>query len=338
MVTHLRYPPPLVKFVLRRLGVMVVILLVLLALLFFLQHVSPTDPAAAYLGSKASPAQIAAVRQRLGLDDPLIVQYWHYVWHALHFDLGVSLRTRRPVASDIGRYFPATAELVLFAFVLALLLGCLFAFSGALRWPGGRAYRGVLLVLASAPSFLLGLVGIVLFYSDLGWLPAAGRGPSSTSPTGFVLIDSLLHANFSQFSQGLQHLLLPGLALAVLPALAIGRVLRASIERTLSAPHVRTARSKGVRETGVFLRHVLRNSIGPALSMSGLQLGGMFAGVVVIEQVFSWPGIGLYFGQSISNDDFPAIAGVTLLLGSIYVVANAVVDILQTLADPRLTL
>jgi peptide/nickel transport system permease protein len=327
-----------VRFILRRLGMMVVLLFVLLALLFTLQHISPTDPAAAYIGSKATPAQIAAVHRRLGLDDPLILQYWHYVWHALHFDLGISLRTHLPVASDIRTYFPATAELVLFAFVLAILLGCFFAFSGALRWPGGRAYRGVLLVFASAPAFLLGLAGIVIFYSDLGWLPAAGRGPTSTSPTGFVLVDSLLHGNVSEFHSGLEHLILPALALAVLPALAIGRVLRSSTEQNLSAPHVRTARSKGLRDSSVFQRHVLRNSIGPALSMSGLALGGMFAGVVVIEQVFSWPGIGNYLGQSIANDDFPAIASVTLLLGSIYIAANALVDILQTVADPRLTL
>jgi peptide/nickel transport system permease protein len=328
----------MVNFVLRRLGVTVVLLLVLLALLFILQHVSSVDPAAAYLGSKAPPAQVAAVRHHLGLDDPLIVQYWHYVWHALHFDLGTSLRTHDPVASDIRTFLPATAELVLFAFFLALLLGFVFALSGALRWRGGRLFRGVLLIFASAPSFLLGIVGIVLFYADLGWLPAAGRGPTSTSPTGFVLLDSVLHLNVSQFSSGLQHLLLPGLSLALLPALAIGRVMRASIEQNLHAPHVRTARSKGLRETAVFARHVLRNSIGPGLSMSGLQLGGMFAGVVVIEQVFSWPGIGNYLGQSIANDDFPAIAGVTLLLGSIYIAANAVVDILQTVADPRLAL
>lgn len=328
----------MVRFIGRRLGVMVALLLLLLALLFFLQHISPTDPAAAYIGSKASPAQIAAVRRHLGLDDPLIVQYGHYVWHALHFDLGVSLRTHRPVAAEIGTYLPATAELVLFAFVLALLLGGLFAVSGALQWPGGRLFRGILLIGASAPSFLLGLAGIVLFYSDLGWLPAAGRGPTSSSPTGLVLLDSLLHASLSEFGSGVRHLILPALSLALLPALAIGRVLRASIEQNLTAAHVRTARSKGVRETGVFARHVLRNSLGPTLSMSGLQLGGMFAGVVVIEQIFSWPGIGLYLGQSIANDDFPAIAAVTLLLGGIYIVANATVDILQTTADPRLSL
>jgi peptide/nickel transport system permease protein len=313
VVTAIRHPSPLTLFIVRRLAVMVLVLLVLLLVLFVLQHVSHVDPAAAYIGAKAPPAEVAAARHRLGLDDPLIVQYWHYLTHAFNFNLGISLRTRHTVASDIATFLPATLKLVLAAFAIAIVLGSLFALSGALHWPGGLAYRGGLLVLASAPSFLLGLVGIVIFYSHLGWLPASG-------------------------DDGLSSLILPALSLAMLPALAIGRVLRSSVEQTLRAPHVRTARSKGIRESAVFARHVLRNAIGPALSMSGLQLGGMFVGVVVIEQVFSWPGIGLYLGQSIANDDFPAIAGVTLLFGSIYVVANAVVDIAQTVADPRLTL
>lgn len=328
----------MIRFAARRAGVAVLLLLILLLVLFVLQHVSSTDPAAAYLGSKASPAAVAAVRHRLGLDDPLITQYFRYVGHALQGDLGTSLRTRRPVSRDIGDFLPATAELVILAFVLALILGAVFAFSGALRWPSSGLFRAILLVGASAPSFLLGLVGIIVFYSELGWLPAAGRGPDSTSPTGFVLIDSLLHADPAQFWSGLQHLLLPGLALAIAPAIAIGRILRSSIETSLRSDHVRTARSKGLGEIAVLGRHIVRNSLGPALSMSGLQLGGMFAGVVVIEQVFSWPGIGLYLGQSLANSDFPAIAGVTLLLGSVYIFVNAVVDVLQTVADPRLTM
>ncbi len=327
----------MIRFAVRRAAVAVLLLLVLLGVLFILQHISSTDPAAAYLGSKASPADIAAVRHRLGLDDPLIQQYLRYVGHAVQGDLGTSLRTRRPVSQDIGEFLPATTELVIFAFLFAVILGSIFAFSGALRWPGSGVFRAILLIGASAPSFLLGLLGIIFFYSKLGWLPAAGRGADTTSPTSFVLIDSLLHGDLSQFGSGLQHLLLPALSLAVAPAISIGRILRSSIETSLRSDHVRTARSKGLGEAAVLERHIVRNSLGPALSMSGLQLGGMFAGVVVIEQVFSWPGIGLYLGQSLANADFPAIAGVTLLLGSVYIFVNAVVDVLQTVADPRLT-
>jgi peptide/nickel transport system permease protein len=327
----------MIGFAARRTGIAVLLLLVLLGLLFILQHNSNADPAAAYLGSKASPEAIAVVRHRLGYDKPLLTQYRQYVWHALQGDLGTSLRTRNSVGSDLAEFFPATAELVIAAFVLAIGLGAVFAFSGALRWRGGGLFRGLLLLAASAPSFLLALVGIIFFYSDLGWLPAAGRGPDNSSPTGLVLLDSVLHVDPSQLWAGIQHLILPALSLAIAPAISIGRIMRSSIETSLGADYVRTARSKGLGEAAVLERHVIRNSIGPALSMSGLQLGSMFAGVVVIEQVFSWPGIGLYLGASISNADFPAIAGVTLLLGSIYIFVNAVVDVLQTVADPRLT-
>jgi peptide/nickel transport system permease protein len=324
------------RFALKRGGVAVLLLLILLLVLFVLQHVSDADPAAAYLGAKAPPAQIAAVRHRLGLDSSLAHQYVTFLGHAVQGNLGVSLHTRRPVSTDLGDFFPATLELVAAAFVLAALIGAAYAFSGALRLPGGRLFRGVLLIAASAPSFLIGLLAIILFYAELGWLPAAGRGPDHSSPTGFVLLDSVLHGDPGTFGTGLRHLFLPALALAVAPAIAIGRILRSSIESSLGADYVRTARSKGLGEVAVLGRHVVRNSIGPALSMSGLQLGSMFAGVVVIEKVFSWPGIGSYLSDSISNADFPAIAGVTLLLGTIYIFVNAVVDVLQTVADPRL--
>ncbi|WP_007514261.1 ABC transporter permease [Pseudofrankia saprophytica] len=326
------------KFALRRGGVAVGLLLILLLVLFVLSHLSDSDPAAAYLGAKASPDQIAQVRHRLGLDRPLLEQYFRYVGHAVQGDLGTSLRTRRGVAGDLWHFFPATLELVFAAFVLAALLGAGYAFSGALRVRGTGPLRGVLLVFASAPAFLVGLLGIVLFYSELGWLPAAGRGADTSTPTGFMLLDSLLHADPGQFGAALRHLLLPALTLAIAPAIAIGRILRSSIETTLRADHVRTARAKGVTEAGVLGRHVVRNALGPALSMSGLQLGAMFAGVVVVEKIFSWPGIGSYLSDSIASADFPAIAGVTLLLGAIYIVANALVDVLQTVADPRLAL
>jgi peptide/nickel transport system permease protein len=326
------------RFALHRAGIAVGLLLLLLLVLFVLQHLSDSDPAAAYLGAKASPGQIAEVRHRLGLDRPLFEQYFTYVGHAAHGDLGTSLRTRRSIGTDLADFFPATLELVFAAFVLAALLGAGYAFSGALRLRGTAPVRGLLLVAASAPVFLIGVLGIVVFYADLGWLPAAGRGADTSSPTGFLLLDSVLHANPGQFGQGLRHLLLPALALAIAPAIAIGRILRSSVETTLRADHVRTARAKGLRESAVVARHVARNAVGPALSMSGLQLGSMFAGVVVVEKIFSWPGIGSYLGDSIASGDFPAIAGVTLLLGAIYIVANAVVDVLQTLADPRLAL
>ncbi|RZS89710.1 peptide/nickel transport system permease protein [Motilibacter rhizosphaerae] len=312
------------------------LLLVLSFIIFCLQAVSPGDPVRASLGANSSPAAVAEARRRLGLDDPFFARYWHFLRDLLHGDLGQSLRTHRPVTTDLGDFLPATTELVLVAFLLALLLGALFAVSASLRWPGGTAFRAVLLVGAAAPPFLLALGAILLFYAHLGWLPASGRG-GDEGAGGWVLLGSLLTLHLGTAASALQHVLLPALVLSIAPAISIGRILRASLDGTLAADHVRTARAKGLPEPGVLARHVVRNSLGPAVSMAGLQLGFMFAGVVVVEQVFSWPGIGTYLSSSIPVSDFPAIAGVTLVLGAVYIVLNAVVDVLQALADPRTT-
>lgn len=325
------------RFILRRAGAAVILLLLLTAIVFLLSEISPGDPVKVRLGPNATPAQVAAERERLGLNDSLVVRYGRFVGDAFQGDLGESYRTRREVTTDLKEFFPATAELVTVAFFFAVILATLFAFSGALRWPGGSVYRGGVLVLATAPAFLLGIAGIIIFYSDLGWLPASGQGPDDPGPTGFLILDCLLNGDFAAMWSAIQHVIMPAAVLAIAPALAIGRILRGSLEATRTSDHVRTARAKGLTEGRVMTRHVLRNAINPALSMAGLQLGFVFASVVVVEEVFSWPGIGDYLAQSIPASDFPAIAGVTLVLGAIYIVTNAIVDILLAVADPRIS-
>jgi peptide/nickel transport system permease protein len=328
----------MVRFLARRLGAAVVLLLILSFVVFLLESISPGDPARAYVGANASNATVAAERQRLGLNDPFIVQYGRFLAGLVTGNLGRSLRTRHEVTADLAAYLPNTAELVLAAFLIALVLAALFAVSGTLRWPGAAIGRGLLLLLATAPPFLLALVGIIVFFAQLGWLPESGVGDfQDPGPTGIQVFDTLLHGQADAFVNGIWHLLLPALVLSIAPAVAIGRVFRASLDGVLHADHVRTARSKGLSEARVLGAHVVRNAIGPGLSMAGLQLGFMFAGVVVVEQVFSWPGIGNYLAASIPVSDFPAIAGVTLVLGAIYVLSNTVVDLLQAIADPRVT-
>ena len=326
------------SFLIRRLSTAVLILLILSFVIFLLESVSPGDPARAYVGANASPAMVAAERQRLGLNDPLSQQFLHFVGGLFSGDLGRSLRTRQPVTADIATYFPATVELVVAAFMIALVLAAAYALSGALQWRGASIGRGVLLLLATAPPFLLALVGIIVFFGQLGWLPARGVGDfQDPGPTGMQVVDTLVHGQADAFVDAVRHLVLPALVLSIAPAVAIGRVFRSSLQGVLHVDYVRTARSKGLSETQVVAHHVVRNAIGPALAMSGLQLGFMFAGVVVVEQIFSWPGIGNYLAASIPVSDFPAIAGVTLVLGAIYVLSNVVVDLLQALADPRVT-
>jgi peptide/nickel transport system permease protein len=323
----------------KRLAAAVVIVLVLTAVLFLLQHASTADPVRAMLGPNASQAVVAAKRAQLGLNDPITTQYFHYLTGLLHGDLGTSYRTRRPVSTDIGDFLPATVELAFYGLLLAIVLGVLFAVATTLRWPGAGVFRLVLMAGAAAPVFLLGIGGIILFYKTLNWLPATGRTSISdapTGPTGLLTVDAVLHLRFDVLGNALQHLVLPALAIAVGPAVSIGRVLRSTLVTTLRTDYTRTARAKGLAETQVMRKHVLRNSLGPALSMTGLQVGLMFAGVLVVELIFAWPGLGQYTAQSIPVDDFPAIAGVMLLLGVLYVLINTVVDLLQAAADPRI--
>ena len=330
-----------VRFIAMRLAALIGLLLVLSLVLFALQQLSGTDPIAAMLGANASHSQILKVRHQLGYDQPVAVQYLHYLRGLLHGDLGTSFRTRHPVSSDMATFLPPTIELVLAALCVALLLAAAFAATSVLNWRGTGIFRGLLLVAACTPTFLLGIAGLILLYQDLGWLPAGGQVTNpDTAPTGtgFMLVDALVHGQPGVFADAARHLILPALALGIGPSVAIGRVLRISILDTLASDYVRTARAKGLTEPRILRRHVLRNAINGALSMTGLQIGFMFAGTVVVEGIFSWPGIGSYLEASIAVSDFPAVAGVTFVLAGIYIVANALVDILQSLADPRITL
>jgi peptide/nickel transport system permease protein len=327
------------NFILSRLGAMVLILIALIAVLFVLQHISPMDPVKAQLGANASADAVAARRHTLGLDQPMLTQFWNYLTSAARGDLGTSYRTRHAVSSDLGDFVPATLELALFGMGLALILAGLLAFGTTLSWRGSGVLRAVLFTGASAPMFLLGILGLIVFYQQLGWVPANGRisvPNPPTGPTGLLTVDGLLAGRFDVVSSALHHLILPAVVIALGPAVAIGRVLRSSLLTDADSDYARTARAKGLSEGRIMVGHVLRNSVGGALSMTGLQVGLMFSGVLVVEQVFGWPGIGQYIAQSIPVADFPAIAGVTLMLGVLYVAINTAVDLLQAAADPRI--
>lgn len=329
----------MIRYVVGRLVAMLGVLAVLALVVLALQRYTPADPVRAKLGANAPKAAVEAERKRLGYDRPLLVQYVAYVGALLQGDMQESLRTRRPVSQDLAEFLPATLELALFALVVALVLGGILGVASAGRFRGSGVLRFLMVSGSALPTFLVALLGLLIFYRYLGWLPSSGRiSPEyvTDGPTGFLLIDTLVAGSPSGFANALWHLVLPGLCVAIGPAVAIGRVLRGGIMASLGTDYVRTARAKGLAERAVLVHHTLRNSIGPALSMTGLQVGLMFAGVVVVESIFAWPGIGLYTVQSIPRLDFPAIAGVTLVLGAVFVVVNTLVDVLQAVADPRI--
>lgn len=327
------------RFILYRLGALVLVLLVLTATLFLLNNATPGDPAKQILGANASPEALAAERHRLWLDRPLVAQYLHYLERLLHGDLGISTRTQRPVTSDLGRYLPPSVALALLALVIAILIGFGLGALSGVGMRGANSVNTLLVGLASVPSFLLGLVAVILFSAQLAWLPAGGQTDvfgAPSGPTHVVFVDALLAGDPGLAWNAVQHLILPAFVLALAPAVAIARVFRSSVKTTISSDYIRTARSKGLSESRVVRRHAMRNSAGPALAMTGLQVGGMFAGLAVVEVIFAWPGVGSYVAQSIPSGDFPGIAGVTLVVGVVYVVANTVVDVLQAIADPRI--
>ncbi len=329
----------MVAFAARRLVMMFPVLLFLTAVIFILNSVSPIDPARAVLGPSASRAAVERLREELGVNDPLPVQYVTYLENIFSGDLGYSARLQQPVTSGLRSALPTTLELTALALVITMFLAVALALASAGRWRGAPLLRALMVGGASAPAFLLGIAGILIFFSELGWLPSSGRTSFDNAPdgpTGFLLVDSAIAGRPAVFLDGLEHMILPAICIAMIPAVAVGRTLRSSLVTALSSDYVRTARSKGLTERQILVRHGLRNALGPALAMLGLQSGLMLAGVVVVETVFSWPGIGLYASQAIPVADFPAIAGVALVIGAAYVVINGLVDVLQAVADPRI--
>lgn len=314
------------------------VLLALVAVVFTLQKIAPVDPVVALIGDKAPPEVYEAAREKLGLNDPLPVQLFTYLGKALQGDLGMSSVTRTPVAHDILEFLPVTLELVFVAGILIAVIGFFLGLATAQGWRGSGVLRVVMISGASVPVFLACLLAMLIFYRWLGILPATGQTSAYDAPSGpthFLLIDSLLAGRPALFVDALMHLILPALCIAITPAVAVGRVLRSSLEGTMRADYTRTARAKGLGEKRILIQHALRNSVGPVFAMLGLQLAAMIGNSIVVEMIFARPGIGLFISQAISKGDFNTIAGVTLVIGALYVLANIVVDVLQAAADPR---
>jgi peptide/nickel transport system permease protein len=318
-----------------RLPALIGVLLALTFVVYLIDAVVPANPVAASLGAGASHAQIVAKEHQLGYDKPFYAQYWRFLTLVVHGDLGTSLRTHNSVSSDLTRFAPATLELALVSAAMILVLALVLGVWSASGMRGAMAVRAVMAALSSAPTFLVSIILILIFYSSLHLLPPSGR-TAAGGATGFVLVEDLFSGNLSGLRDALEHVIMPAFVVALGPAVAIGRVLRGSLLEELRKDHIRTARSKGLSDFAVITHHALRNTATPVLAMAGLQMGLVLTGVIVVETVFAWPGLGLYASASLTAADFPAIIGVTLVLGAAYVVINALVDILQLVADPRL--
>jgi peptide/nickel transport system permease protein len=307
---------------------------------FFMVRAIPGDPAQLLLGQQATQAQVAQVRENMGLDKPIFVQYGLFLADAVRGDLCDSIVTGRPVTTELAERFPATLELTAFAMLFAVLVGVPVGVISAVKQYSLLDKTTSVLALTgiSMPIFWLAMILIVIFFVNLGWLPFPGRlSTDVTIPaiTGLVLVDSLLALNFAAFWDGLLHLIMPAVALGTIPMAVITRMTRSSMLEVMSEDYVRTARAKGVVPWRVISKHALRNAMLPTVTVIGLQVGLLMGGAVITETIFSWPGVGQIAYESIFRRDYAMIQGVVLYGATLFVLVNLAVDILYAVLDPR---
>lgn len=312
----------MIGFVLRRLAQLLPVLLLASIGIWGMIYAVPGDPVAVIVGENATPEQMQAVRERLGLDRPVVAQYLSWLGNALTGDLGVSIQNREPVRELIAQRIPATLQLGLAATLVGLLLGIPVAVVSALK-PGSwidRALSGWSALALGVPTFWLGILLILLFAVQLRWLPAASTHVSVFESPG----------------QAVANLLLPALTLGIYVSGIFARFLRASLLGELRADYVRTARSKGLRESDVVGRHVMRNAMLPFVTIVGLMMANFIGGTVVTESVFTYPGLGRLLIQAIGTRDYPLIQGCILFILVVFVLINLLVDVLYAYIDPRI--
>lgn len=331
-------------YIARRVAFLIVICFGVTLVTFFLARIVPGDPARLVAGPGADKAQILAIRKRFGLDKPLQVQYVDYLRHLAHGDLGTSIVSREPVTSDIRRRLPATLELVITSFVVYLVVGlALAAVAATTRLRSVDVSIRLLSTAAFAiPAFVLALWLQLIFFFHLGWLPSSGRLDITTVPpphvTGSYLVDGLLAGQWATFWDAARHLVLPGAALTFgLLAIAV-RLTRATILTELDKDYVKMGRLKGLSNWTIMRRHVLRNALVPSLALYGIQFGYLIGGTVVVETIFSWPGLGAYAFDSVIALDYSPVLGVTLVTTAIFVLVNFLIDLLYPVVDPRIRL
>jgi peptide/nickel transport system permease protein len=331
----------LLRYSATRLGLAPVMLWLIATLVFLLLRVAPGDPVDAVLGSRAPAAAKAAMRARLGLDQSLLDQYIHYLHGLIQGDLGQGLINQEPVSNIINRTLPASLELSVVALVVAAIVGLSIGFSGIARPEGKLDLAGRLYGLGTyaLPPFWVAMLVQLLFAVSLGWLPVGGRFPPSLMPpqgSGFYLIDSMVDLDWTALRGTIRHLVLPAGTLALLLSGTFTTALRLNLRRTLRGDYVEAARSRGLSETQVVLRHGLPNALLPVLTIAGITVASLIGGALLIEVTFSWPGIALRLQEAINQRDYPVVQGIVVVIAALVVLVSVAVDLLVAALDPRI--
>jgi len=333
-----------VRFLARRFAALILLSLGITFVAFALTELVPSNAAATALGEQAAgdPAAVAAFNHHYGLDKPFPERYAIYLGHLLHGDLGQSSLTHDAVTHDLGQFIPATGELALYSILFASVFGVAFGVIAAMRRnrPTDHILRVVSLAGISMPTFWIALVALYLGFFRLGWFPGAERLDPGTLPphsvTGFYTIDALIAGKWALFWQALHHLILPALVLAAFNVSLLTRYTRSAVLEVIGNDFVRAARAKGLPERVVVIRYILRAALPSVVTVLGLVFANVLTGAVLVEKIFSWPGIGQYAYEAAVNLDVPAIAGVSLFVAVVYITINFIVDVLYGIIDPRI--
>lgn len=329
----------MIQYILRRL-ILAVPVLIGVTFIAFGMLLATGDPTSAMAGEHATPALRAAIREELGLDDPLPVQYGRFLWRLLQGDLGRSIMTRSPVTAELKLFFPATVELALAAMIVAVLVGVPLGV-----WAGYRHNSFMdlgttvgALVGVSMPIFWLGLMLLWIFGLKLNWFPTTGRiGPDVNlqTITNLYIVDSIITGNIQALISALHHIALPALALATIPTAFIARITRSAMVDVMHTDYVRTARAKGLVERLVVAKHALKNAMLPVITVIGLQTGSLLAGAILTETIFAWPGMGRWIVNAIVSRNFPVVQTGVLVFALVFIAVNLIVDVSYGWFDPR---
>ncbi|MFV0423701.1 ABC transporter permease [Oleidesulfovibrio sp.] len=331
----------MLQFLIRRLLQVIPTVLGISVLVFFMIHLVPGDPAEMMLGERANEKALTELRQQLGLDKPLYVQYGLFMGRLVQGDLGRALRTNEKITTEIATHFPATLELALVAITFAVVLGMLAGIVSATRQYSLFDYGSMVLSLigVSMPIFWLGLVLMIIFSVNLGWLPLSGRlsyDITLESITGLYLVDSILQGNWTAFKDALHHIIMPAFTLSTIPMAIIARMTRSSMLEVLRQDYIRTAKAKGLAPRVVHYKHALRNALIPIVTIIGLQFSILLGGAILTETIFAWPGIGSWLLNAVYARDFNAVQGGTMLIATLFVLINVLVDLLYAVINPRI--
>ncbi len=328
-------------YIIRRCFSVIPTLLGVSIIIFLMLRLTPGDPAELLLGERATDESLHAMREHLGLNEPIYIQYGLFLKRLMKGDLGVTIWSRQKVWHEIKERFPATMELAIAAMFISSILGVLLGLISAARQYSVFDYISMLVSLigVSMPVFWLALMLMLIFSLWLGWLPMSGRlGVSETLEviTNFYVLDSILTRNWSALSDSIKHLVLPAVALSTIPLAIIARMTRSSMLEVLRQDYIKTARAKGLGTMMIYFKHALRNGLIPVITVIGLQVGAMMGGAILTETVFAWPGVGKWIFDGVAKRDYMVIQGGTLVIAATFVLVNLLVDLLYAVINPRI--